>query len=89
MKKLFAKTDWVDWEVHEGRFTAEQEDKLAQTLQNMGKRMSIFSRAEFPTDFGLVVLTKLESEEKEPVFYHFELKGQYSTPRAEGVIHFY
>ena len=99
MNKLFAETDWVDWRVNDKTLNAEAEDKLARTIKNMAKSMSIFSRAEFPTDFGLVVLTKFEFEfvfseseeveEKDHVFYTFKLKGQFSTPKVEGMIHFY
>lgn len=90
MNKLFAETDWVEWEVHDRCFSAENEDALKQKIKNMAKRMSIFSRAEFPTDFGVVVLFKIEVEEegveKKSDFYQFELKGKFSIPKVEGIL---
>ena len=91
MNKLFAETDWVEWEVHDRCFTKEKEDALAHTIEHMAKRMNIFSRAEFPTDFGIAVLTKIEveieTEEKgKCACYQFELKGIFSIPKVEGIL---
>ena len=86
MNKLFTETDWVEWEVHDRCFSAEKEDALKQKVKNMAKRMSLFSRAEFPTDFGVVVLFKIEVEEEEHACYQFELKGKFSIPKVEGIL---
>lgn len=79
--------------MHGESLIPEREDALAKIIEHMAKRMNSFSRAEFSTDFGVVVLTKMEVETEEVDgehdFYRFELKGELLIPKVEGTIHFY